>query len=77
MTGSPCVVVLAGGDGNRVAVMTRDGQGRVVLRQFRSSDGVPPCDWSDLETPERLRQFLDGPPRAPRLAPAPAGAAAA
>jgi mannose-1-phosphate guanylyltransferase len=38
---------------------------------------VPPCGWSDLGTPERLRQFLDSPPRAPRLTPAPAGAAAA
>ena len=38
---------------------------------------VPPCGWSDLGTPERLRQFLDGPPRHPRLTAARAGTAAA
>jgi mannose-1-phosphate guanylyltransferase len=38
---------------------------------------VPPCGWSDVGTPERLGQFLDGPPRHPGLSPAPAGAAAA
>jgi hypothetical protein len=77
MTGSPWAVVLAGGDGNRVAAMTRDGHGRVVPKQFWSFDGGRPCGWSDLGTPERLRQFLDGPPRARQLTPAPAGAAAA
>jgi len=42
MTGSPWAAVLAGGDGNRVAAMTRDALGRVVPRQIWSFDGRPP-----------------------------------
>jgi mannose-1-phosphate guanylyltransferase len=39
---------------------------------------VPPCGWTDLGTPDRLRQFLERPPRAPRaLARAAHGTAAA
>ena len=44
---------------------------------FLSVINVPPCGWSDLGTPERLRQFLDRAPAASRPTPAPAGAAAA
>ena len=44
---------------------------------FLSVINVPPCGWSDLGTPERLRQFLDRAPSASWLTPAPAGAAAA
>lgn len=43
---------------------------------FLSVVRVPPCGWSDLGTPERLRQFL-GLPSADALATAPTGAAAA
>ena len=43
---------------------------------FLSVVRVPPCGWSDLGTPERLRQFLDRTPAASRLTPAPVGAAA-
>ena len=38
---------------------------------------VPPCGWSDLGTPERLRQFLERQPGDPRRTPAPIAAAAA
>jgi mannose-1-phosphate guanylyltransferase len=44
---------------------------------FLSVVRVPPCGWSDLGTPDRLRQFLDRAPAASRPTPAPAGAAAA
>jgi mannose-1-phosphate guanylyltransferase len=43
---------------------------------FLSVIRVPPCGWSDLGTPERLRQFLDRAPAASRLTPGPVGAAA-
>ena len=43
---------------------------------FLSVVRVPPCGWSDLGTPERLRQFLDRASAASRLTPAPVGAAA-
>jgi len=43
---------------------------------FLSVVRVPPCGWSDLGTPERLRQFLERRPGTPRLTPAPIGAAA-
>jgi mannose-1-phosphate guanylyltransferase len=43
---------------------------------FLSVLRVPQCSWSDLGTPERLRQFLDRPPAATRRTPSPFGAAA-
>ena len=42
MTGSPWAVVLAGGDGDRVAVMTRDAEGRAVPKQFWCCGGQTP-----------------------------------
>jgi mannose-1-phosphate guanylyltransferase len=54
--------------------LSRDVLERAV--SFLSVMRVPQCGWSDLGTPERLRQFLDQPPRGPRLTPAPVHAAA-
>lgn len=42
MTGSPWAVVLAGGDGERVAAMTRDADGGVVPKQYWCAGGEPP-----------------------------------
>jgi mannose-1-phosphate guanylyltransferase len=42
MTGIPWAVVLAGGDGDRVASITRDQDGRAVPKQFWSCSGRPP-----------------------------------
>jgi len=42
MTGSPWAVVLAGGDGDRVAAMTRDAEGRAVPKQFWCCGGQTP-----------------------------------
>ena len=42
---------------------------------FLSVIRVPPCGWSDLGTPERLRRFLDRAPAASRLTQGPVGAA--
>jgi mannose-1-phosphate guanylyltransferase len=54
--------------------LSRDVLERAV--RFLSVLRVPPCGWSDLGTPERLRQFLDQPPRGPRPVPARVHAAA-
>jgi mannose-1-phosphate guanylyltransferase len=45
--------------------------------RFLSVIRVPPCGWSDLGTPERLRQYLGGAPHDASFAPAPVGTAAA
>jgi len=42
MIASPWVVVLAGGDGDRVSAITRDADGRVVPKQFWCCEGQPP-----------------------------------
>jgi mannose-1-phosphate guanylyltransferase len=55
--------------------LSRDVLERAV--RFLSVIRVPPCGWSDLGTPERLRQFLERPVYTPGLTPAPAGTAAA
>jgi mannose-1-phosphate guanylyltransferase len=47
-----------------------------LATHFLSVLRVPPCGWSDLGTPERLRQFLERSQGASRLTPAPVGAAA-
>ena len=44
--------------------------------RFLSVVRVPPCGWSDLGTPERLRQFLERQFGAPWLPPAALGTAA-
>jgi mannose-1-phosphate guanylyltransferase len=58
MTGAPWVVILAGGDGQRVSALTRDASGEAVPKQFWSFGGRAPM----------LRWALA---RARRVAPAP------
>jgi hypothetical protein len=45
--------------------------------RFLSVVRVPPCGWSDLGTPERLRQYLGRAPHDAARARAPVGAAVA
>jgi mannose-1-phosphate guanylyltransferase len=45
--------------------------------RFLSVVRVPPCGWSDLGTPERLRQYLGRAAHGPSSTPAPFGVAAA
>jgi len=45
--------------------------------RFLSVVRVPACGWSDLGTPERLRQYLGGSPHDPTFTPAPFGTVAA
>jgi mannose-1-phosphate guanylyltransferase len=54
--------------------LSRDVLQRATM--FLSVVRVPPCGWSDLGTPERLRQYLGRAPHDPPFTPSPFGVAA-